>query len=129
LNRATRSTTRDSSPHDDNPVLRHGRREAIVILLLWGATSLFSATYCYTRGYLTHPPDPESTGPSIAAIAGPLTSLNRDPASLTFPLSLGIPDWVFYGILAPWAFSIVATVAFCLFYFQEDDLGDDINDQ
>lgn len=98
-------------------------------MVLWGATSLFSATYCYTHGYLTHPPDPESTGPSIAKLVGPLESFDRTPPSLTFPLSLGIPDWVFYGILAPWAFSIAATFAFCLFYFQEDDLGEDTNDQ
>ncbi len=58
----------------------------------------------------------------IGAMVGSLESLNRDPESLNMPLGLGIPDWVFYGIVIPWLGCILATFWFCLFFFVEDDL-------
>ena len=62
-------------------------------------------------------------GQPIGQWVGPLESFNRDPATLTTPWDLGIPDWVLYGIAIPWLFCIVATCWFCLFVFHDDDLG------
>lgn len=98
-------------------------REARIIIILWTVCLVYSCTYCYLNGYLSHPPHPASTGPSIGALCGPLTTFNRDPATLRTPLGLGIPDWVFYGVVVPWLCCILATMWFCLFYFVEDDLG------
>ena len=50
--------------------------------------------------------------------------LTRDPASLTYPLGLGIPDWVFYGIALPWAVCVLLSFWYGLFYFSEDDLSE-----
>jgi len=115
--------SRDITEVNDDPIFRHTRREAWFIMILWTACLIYNCTYCYLYGYLSHPPHPVSTGPSIGEMVGPLTSFDRDPATLTTPLGLGIPDWVFYGVVMPWLFCIVATFWFCLFIFVEDDLS------
>ena len=86
---------------------------------------VYTCTYCYLRGYLSHEPHPQPTGPALGALVGPLEGFNRDPATLTTPLGLGIPDWIFYGVAIPWVVCIVITVWFCIYYFVEDDLGQD----
>jgi len=63
-------------------------------------------------------------GTSVGELAGPLHSLDRAPESLSTPLGLGIPDWVFYGLIVPWLVCIAITFWFCLFYFADDDLGE-----
>lgn len=66
--------------HED-PSIGRARREALVILLIWIAAAVYTVTYCYLNGY------------------------NRAPDSLTFVW--GFPDWVFWGILCPWAVCFV----------------------
>ena len=73
---------------------------------------------------MVHEPLPSSTGPAVTHVLGPLESFNRDPESVTFPLGLGIPDWVFYGILLPWIVCIVLSFWYGLFFFAEDDLSE-----
>lgn len=109
----------------DDPSLLRSRREAIFIAVLWTICFFYSVTYCYLFGYLSHEPMPEkqSFGPDIGALVGPLESFNRKPESLTFVF--GIPDWVFYGVIAPWIICLIVTVLFCAFFFAEDDLGHD----
>jgi hypothetical protein len=92
---------------------------------MWAACLVFTCTYCYLYGYTSHPTDPLATGPAIGGWVGPLESFNRDPDFLKTPLGLGIPDWVLYGVVCPWATCIAATFWFCLFVFREDDLGDE----
>lgn len=99
------------------------RREAILIFLLWLAVSAYSIVVSYLYGYTSHEPAGISAGPTIEEFVGPLESFNRDPSSLTFPLGLGIPDWVFYAIVLPWFLCIVITWVFCVFYMKDDDLG------
>ena len=112
----------NASPGD--PVYRHARREATLILLLWLCCFVYTVPFCYLNGYLIHDPAPHSFGPSIDLLPGSLEAWNRDPGSLNTPLALGIPDWIFYGVFLPWAFCILFTFWFCLFRFQEDDLGE-----
>ena len=106
---------------------RHTLREAIVILTIWLACFIYSVTFSYLYGYLSHEPDPDSLGTSVSELAGPLHSLDRAPETLSTPLGLGIPDWVFYGLIVPWLVCIAITFWFCLFYFADDDLGDHVD--
>lgn len=106
-----------------DPVYVHTLHEAKIILCLWTICLVYTCTYCYLYGYLDHPTETGSTGPSLGALVGDLPQFDRDPSTLTMPLGLGIPDWVFYGIVVPWCVCIVVTLVFCGFVFQEDNLG------
>lgn len=106
-----------------DPLLRHSRREATLILGLWACCFLYTISFCYLYGYTSHEPGMDTTGPDIAAVVGSLERFDRDPGSMTLPLGLGIPDWVFYGVVVPWLVCILATVVFCMFVFTEDDLS------
>lgn len=92
------SRPRPPSPAElDDPVYRHTRREALLILGLWITAMVYTLTVCYVWGY------------------------GRDPATLTHVW--GIPDWVFYGIFVPWAVCDLVTIFYCFFFAAEDDLS------
>ena len=57
------------------------RREAVAVMVTWLAAMVYTVGYCYLYGY------------------------NRRAESLTFVW--GFPDWVFWGIVAPWAVCFV----------------------
>ena len=121
----------DNRPQPEQPALiedRIYRRtlwEAKIILVIWVVALVYTCATCYLYGYESHPSDPSAIGPAVSSWFGPLASFDRDPTSLTTPLGLGIPDWVFYGIVLPWIACIVITFWFCLFVFREDDLGNE----
>jgi hypothetical protein len=98
-------------------IYRHTRREALVILLAWAVAFAYTCLSCYRFGYASHAPNPDAWPP-----AGSVPAWDRDPATLTTPLGLGIPDWVFYGIILPWLACIGFTCWFCLRLFVDDDL-------
>ena len=106
----------------ENLVLRNSRREAAFIILLWLACLLYSVTYCYLYGYVSHKPQPDATGPSIGSLFGELAQLDRDPSTISTPLGLGIPDWVLFGVALPWFICLLLCVWYCCFFFAEDDL-------
>jgi hypothetical protein len=81
----------------DDPVLRSARREASVVLAVWLAALVYTVGYCYVFGY------------------------GRDPDSLRFVL--GFPDWVFWGILAPWTACTAISGWFAFVFMTDDDLG------
>jgi len=83
-----------------DPLFLHSRREAIVIFCVWLVALLWSVPYCYLNGFPEHF-DAES-----------------------FSTTLGIPTWLFWGILVPWLVADVFTTWFCFFYMKEDDLGE-----
>ena len=109
----------------EDPVYQNSLREAKIIFLIWVVMFFYTCTYCYLYGYLSHPSDPAAYGPAVSSWFGPLESFNRDPSTLTTPLGLGIPGWVFYGIVAPWLACFAATFVFCLLIFRNDELGND----
>ncbi len=117
-------TSADDAGFEEDPVYRHAAREARFILALWLCCFLYTVGYCYLNGYLSHEPLPSSTGPDVAQVVGPLESFNRDPDSVSYPLGLGIPDWVFYGVALPWVVCIAVTCWYALAFFAEDDLSD-----
>jgi hypothetical protein len=91
-----------SQPIDD-PVLRSGKREALVVLVIWLAAMAYTVTYCYLFGY------------------------NRTVESLTFVL--GFPDWVFWGIVTPWSVCIVFSFYFGATFMRDEDLGEELPEQ
>ena len=102
----------------------NARREALIIMLLWLVSSVYSAGYCYLFGYKSHEVVENAYGPTVSQAVGEMESWNRPGESLTFPLSLGIPDWVFYGVVIPWLICIGLTLIFCLCIYSEDDLSE-----
>lgn len=88
-------------PADDtlDPVYKHSRREAVLILILWGLSFAWTVPYCYFRGY--------------GAPASP------DDVEIAF----GIPAWVWWGVALPWIVCGVISIALCQFYIRDDDLG------
>lgn len=87
-----------ASPQDD-PVLVSARREGLVVLVIWLVAMGYTITYCYLHGY------------------------HRSVESLTFVL--GIPDWVFWGIVAPWMICVVASWLFSYVLMTDADLGEE----
>lgn len=94
-----------TAPPDDtgslelDPVFINSKREAWIILGLWGVMLLWAVPYCYMNGFQS--------------------GLEPEKVELT----LGLPSWVFWGIAFPWLIADVFTIWFCLFYMKEDDLG------
>ena len=69
-------------PPEPDPVLKNARREAIIIGLVWLAATAYCCVYCYLFGYIRagQPLGPQDVRPI-----------------------LGMPSWVFWGIMVPWA--------------------------
>ena len=86
------------APHDD-PVLVSARREALVVLVLWLAALTYTVGYCYLYGY------------------------GRSLESLTFVM--GIPDWVFWGVVVPWMACLLASWGFSFLLMADADLGEE----
>ncbi len=90
--------------HPTDPVVKNARREAIIIGLVWLAATTYSCGYSYLFGY-TRPDRPLG----VADI---------------HPI-LGMPSWVFWGIMAPWAICMLITFWFAGIVMVDDDLGKD----
>ncbi len=91
-----------SSPKRDrlDPVVVHARREAVVILLAFVACLIWSISCCHLLGY---------RGPDD----GPVAKV------------LGMPSWVFWGVLVPWIAADVFAVWFCFCFMADDPLATD----
>src|SRR5580704_5691495 len=85
----------DQSAAQD-PVVRSGRREAFFALGLWLVAMIYSVTVCTQWGY------------------------KRPVESLTFVL--WFPDWVFWGIVAPWIACAAISIYFALYVIEDDSL-------
>jgi hypothetical protein len=80
-------------------LLRNARREGLLIMAAWALALVWSA--------------------AVAAVAG----YDRDPADIS--LVLGIPDWIFWGVVFPWGLCLVFSTWFCFAWMADDDLGKD----
>jgi hypothetical protein len=89
------------STHED-PIVRSGRREAFVVMLIWLSALGYTLTYCYLCGY------------------------NQPAESLK--LVLGFPAWVFWGIVLPWTVCVLISWAFSAVFMRDADLGRDVDD-
>ena len=92
------------SQHHHDPTYRNARREAIIIGLIWLASTIYCCAYCYLFGYTS--PERPKTAADIAPI-------------------WGIPSWVLWGVMAPWIVCTLITFWFAGVYMADDDLGQD----
>ena len=83
----------------EDPVLSSARREALAVLITWLAALTYTITYCYRYGY------------------------GRSVDDLKFVW--GFPDWVFWGIVAPWSVCFVVAYWFSYAFMTDEDLGTD----
>lgn len=88
----------------EDPIVSSSRREALAFVALWTATLAYTVGYCFKHGY-NRPLD---------------TSLD----GMTFVY--GWPDWVFYGVVAPWLLCTVISVVFALFIMSDAPLGEEL---
>jgi hypothetical protein len=91
-------------PPQTDPALKNARREAIVIGVVWFAAMTYCCAYCYVFGYI------RAGHPLGAADVHPI---------------LGMPSWVFWGIIVPWAVCALFTFWFAGFVMADDELGKD----
>ena len=90
------------SQSSEDPILKSARKEAVAALLLFAAALVYTVTYCALKGY------------------------HRDPETLTF--ILGLPDWVFWGVVVPWLACSSIAFPFALRFMKDADLGREIDD-
>ena len=90
---------RGEAERPDDVVYLNGRREAITTLVIWAVFGLYTLTYCYLNGY------------------------DRDPEEIE--TVLGIPDWVFWGVFAPWVVAIPVSWWFAFVVMKDDELGEE----
>jgi hypothetical protein len=86
----------------EQQLLRNARREGLLIMTVWLVALTWSVCSAYVGGY------------------------GRDPADIR--LVLGIPDWVFWSVVAPWAVCLAFSSWFCFRYVADDPLGKDMGD-
>ena len=86
-------------PGKEQQLLRHARREGLLIMAVWAACLVWSVGSGYLLGY------------------------HRDPA--TIGLIFGMPDWVFWSVVLPWGLCLLFSVWFCFAFMADDDLGRD----
>jgi len=79
--------------------VRHARREAIFVTVFWCVAAAYTIGYCSAYGY------------------------GRSAKDMRF--IFGIPDWVFWGVVVPWAVCLAIGCWFSWFYMADDELGEE----
>ena len=92
--------------------LRNARRESLLVAGIVLVALIWTVGYCSLRGY-QHPADSWLVTSGLA--------VNRTSEDLT--TILGIPDWVFVGVVLPWIVCTIITIALSLRGLADDDLG------
>lgn len=103
LNVSAQPMDRDDESIEYDPAYLNSLRE-LKILACFGVGSLL-----YTVGY--------------SAMFG----YRRPESQAEQAITLGMPSWVFWGVLLPWIFTGAVTIAFALFVMRDDD--DDLIEQ
>jgi Protein of unknown function (DUF997) len=83
----------------EDPVLVNGRREALIVFATWICAMAYTIGYCLIHGY------------------------GRKVEDLQYVW--GFPDWVFWGIVVPWAVCIAFSCVFASIWMRDEDLGED----
>ncbi len=87
----------------EDTLVRRARREAALALAIWLVACVYSVTFCYLNGY------------------------ERTADSLTFVL--WFPDWVFWGIVVPWAICILLSLPFAYRLMGDEPLGEAVDSE
>ncbi|MCS7017060.1 MAG: hypothetical protein RMJ19_04790 [Gemmatales bacterium] len=85
----------------------HARWEGRLTVFLWLAALVWTVGYCWLRGY-DHDADALLVRWGWAV-----------PNAEVFPLRLGMPNWIFWGVFAPWVMATLLTAT--LSFFLPDD--------
>jgi hypothetical protein len=88
---------------DFDPDYLHSLRELVVLLVIFGLAFSWSIYVSFWLGYM--PTEDTEVIPEI-------------------PLILGMPAWVFWGILIPWLVIDVLAIVFCFGYMKADNAPD-----
>jgi hypothetical protein len=83
----------------EQQLLRHARREGLLIMAVWALALLWCVSSGYFLGYRQPPEE--------------------------MHLILGMPAWVFWSVVLPWGVCLLFSVWFCFGYMADDDLGQD----
>ena len=86
-----------------DPVVRTARREALLVVGIWLVTIVYSISTCYWLSY------------------------NR-PAKV-LKLVFGFPDWIFWGIVAPWVLCAGISWLFGAVFVRDAHLGEDLPEE
>jgi hypothetical protein len=90
---------RSPRPGKEQRLLRNARREGFLIMGVWALCLIWSVGSAWFLGY------------------------DRKPEEIG--LILGMPGWVFWSVVLPWALCLLFSVWFCFRYMADDDLGHD----
>ncbi|REK17925.1 MAG: DUF997 family protein [Planctomycetota bacterium] len=82
-------------------LVRRGRREAAIAVGLWLVAMIYTIGYCYFNGY------------------------DREADSLSFVL--WFPDWVFWGVIAPWGLCLLFSLVFAFRIMGDEPLGEEVD--
>ncbi len=93
---------------------RNARREAIFVLCIWFLALVWTVGYCYLFGY-RHAPDSWLVRNGVVEAS----------ASGRMPTHLGLPSWVFWGIVVPAGCCSVITLLLGLFGMKDDAMGEE----
>lgn len=85
----------------EDPVVRSARREALTVLGVWLVALAWTVGYCTARGY--------------------------SPETATTRFVLGLPEWVFWGIVVPW-FACIAFGCWFSSFGMEDAVLEEAHD-
>lgn len=110
-----------SDPKKARQLFRNARREALLVLTVFTLALVWTVGYCYLHGYYYRPEDPHRPEYHRWLVEAELAS-ERTPEN--FQQILGLPDWVFIGILLPWLMCGAFTFGFCI-GMTDDDLGEE----
>lgn len=91
---------------------RNALKEMRFVAGCWVLAFLWTVGFCYLHGY-------EHSHRAWVVQAG----LAEQRHVGNFRHVLGLPDWIAYGIVAPWLVCSVVTVVYGLFFMKNDDLG------
>jgi len=89
-------------PSTEDPVVTSSRREAAVALVLWAVAMAYTVGYSYAFGY--------------------------GRAAEDVRLIFGIPDWVLWGIFAPWIFWTIVSSLFAKFFMRDARIEEEAAD-
>jgi hypothetical protein len=97
-------------PRHAERLFYHSRREAAIVLVVWFLALVWSVGYSYLFGY-QHPPD---SWVVQRGWVGPQQDFGH---------FLGIPHWVWFGIILPWLLCTVFTFLLAAYGIADDELG------
>jgi len=93
-------------PRED-PIVTSSRREALVFLAIWTTALSYTVGYGYTHGY------------------GRKLDASLDGMQFYF----GWPDWIFWGVVAPWCVCTVLSLVVATVVMRDAPLGEDVADE